>query len=482
MQYKSIWLNDYQNRSCNSLKNDLDVDILIVGGGISGLSIAFSLKDTKYKIALVERNEIGKGVTARTTGKLTYLQDNIYTKLTNLYSQDVALKYLKSQIYAIDEFKKNVLKYNIDCDYNEVDSYLVADKKNDIKTINEEENILKNMNITVEKLKEGDLPFDFYYGLKVKNTAVFHPLKYLLALKKICLEKNVLIYEHSNLTKIIKKDGQYISYINNKKITSKYIIFATHYPYFLKPFFMPLKCQLKKSIIKVYKSDDFKNYSAITVGQPMQSLRYYQQDDNKYCLYINNSYNLASSKIKNNENLKNNFQEPLVYEWSNKDIITDDGIPFIGSISKDNNTMLIATGYNSWGMTNGILSGQLIRDIILNQQNELQVIFDPLRKIKLKNLSKNLWNNIVSYVDSKNRKNNNPKVKYFEKNGISLASYTDENNCKHTIINKCPHLKCGLKFNEKEKTWDCHCHGSRFDIDGNVIEGPSNYSIKYEKD
>lgn len=144
--------------------------------------------------------------------------------------------------------------------------------------------------------------------------------------------------------------------------------------------------------------------------------------------------------------------------------------------------MLIATGYNSWGMTNGILSGQLIRDIILNQQNEFQTIFNPLRKIKLKNLAKNLWNNIIGYADSKNYKNNNQKVKYFKKNGISLATYTDKNNYQHTIINKCPHLKCGLKFNEKEKTWDCHCHGSRFDIDGNVIEGPSNYSIKYEND
>ena len=171
--------------------------------------------------------------------------------------------------------------------------------------------------------------------------------------------------------------------------------------------------------------------------------------------------------------------------WSNKDIITSDYLPYIGLI-EDN--LLIATGYNTWGMTNSTIAGSVISDIILNKENKYINLFNPKRSFnmgKLLNFPLVLGSNVKSYVGSlinKNKSWYSENIKFMNLDGKSVGIYTDDKNKEHIVYNKCPHMKCGLIFNEVEKTWDCPCHGSRFDISGKCIEGPSNYDITYKKD
>ena len=149
--------------------------------------------------------------------------------------------------------------------------------------------------------------------------------------------------------------------------------------------------------------------------------------------------------------------------------------------------MLIGTGYNTWGMTNGSLAGKILSDIILKKENKYINLFNPMRKInkgKIINFPLILGSNAYSFIKSKIYKNKKwyPNTVRFEKrNGKNIAIYIDENKKEHIVYNLCPHLKCSLNFNEIELTWDCPCHGSRFDIDGNCIEGPSNYNITYKE-
>ena len=143
-------------------------------------------------------------------------------------------------------------------------------------------------------------------------------------------------------------------------------------------------------------------------------------------------------------------------------------MPYIGSITKDN-TFLIACGYNTWGMTNSILASIIIRDIILNKDNPYISLFSPKRNFNLSKIIRfpiDIKSNIKALIKSTKTNVNNSK---------------DELNKEHIVLNKCPHLKCGLVFNEIEKTWDCLCHGSRFDIDGKCLEGPSNYDITFKE-
>ena len=162
--------------------------------------------------------------------------------------------------------------------------------------------------------------------------------------------------------------------------------------------------------------------------------------------------------------------------------MTNDYLPYIGLVY-DN--LYISTGYNAWGMTNSHIGAQIISDLIQNKSNKYTKIFNPNRfnKLNIINFPISLFSNTKSIVENKIKKNKSwYKNVYFKKtNGKEVGIYLDASGKKHIVYNKCPHLKCGLIFNEIEKTWDCPCHGSRFDIDGLSIEGPSNYNITYNE-
>lgn len=484
MRNSSIWLDDLKKSKIESLNENIDVDALIIGGGITGLSILYNLIGSNLKVALVEKNRIGMGVTARTTGKLTFLQENIYSKIIRYKDRDSAKLYLESQIEAIKIVRDIVNKHKIDCDFEDVSSFLFASEDKDIKKIMKEKEILESFNIDVTECLTLPDNKKTKYCISVDNTAVFHPLKYLIALKNIC-NKKFRIYENTKVIEINKYKDGYICKTNNNIIKAKYVVIASHYPYFLFPYLFPLKLHLEKSYIcaNKVKSDDY--FSAINTGKPTLSLRYFNNRSDIYKLTLMKSHNLAfcNNDKDNFSKLTKHNSNIAKYIWSNKDIITPDYLPYIGFI--DDN-LLLATGYNTWGMTNGTIAGKVISDLILGNKNKYAELFDPKRGLnygKIVNFPINLVSNVKSFVGSKLNKNKSwysDRVYFTKKNGRDLAIYIDDANVKHIVYNKCPHLKCGLIFNEVEKTWDCPCHGSRFDIDGKCTQGPSNYDISYK--
>ena len=155
-------------------------------------------------------------------------------------------------------------------------------------------------------------------------------------------------------------------------------------------------------------------------------------------------------------------------------------MPIIGIIEGN---LMIATGYNTWGFTNGTLAGKIIADIINKNDNEYISLFNPKRGINVNKVLRfpiDTASSIKSIIKSSKGNVNNSKVIYKKINDINVAVYTDDDKKEHIVLNKCPHMKCGIVFNEIEKTWDCLCHGSRFDIDGKCINGPSNYDITFK--
>ena len=485
MKEKSIWREVFPKSSCPKLDKDIDVDVLIIGGGITGISTAYHLKNSKLKVCLVEKNTIGDGVTSRTTGKLTYLQENIYSKLTTYVGKENAKLYLDSQREAIKLVTNIIKKHDISCNLDCVSSYVFTDNKDN--KLEKEKNILLEFGINVKdskNLPSGEETNSFY----VDDTYVFHALKYIYALKDICLNKDISIYEDTKIISIDKEAEGYICKTHGNKIKAKYVVLALHYPYFLFPFFMPLKAHLEKSYIEALQVEKNYGYSAITVSKPTISIRYHSDNDKHYQIYLTNSHDLS---VKHNE--KENFKDLMKarenkpdYLWSNKDIMTMDSLPYIGSLN-DSNTLLIGTGYNTWGMTNGSLAGKILSDIILKKENIYTRLFNPKRGLnlgKVMNFPVVLGANVYSFTKTKLKKNKSwyfSNVRFEDRNGKKVGIYVDEKGKEHIVYNICPHLKCSLIFNEIEKTWDCPCHGSRFDIDGKCIEGPSNYNITYKE-
>lgn len=264
MKNKSIWLNYKNKQSYKKLNDNLITDVLIIGGGITGISTLYHLSDSGLNVTLVEKNTLANGVTARTTGKITYLQDEIYNKLTKYHGINIAKEYLNSQYEAINIIKKIIENNNIDCNLEKVKSYVYSNDS--VNNIEESLNILKNLDVPYVVTNNIPTKENFNKVFYVNDTYVFHPLKYLFSLAKISYQKGSSIYEHTTITSINKENGLYICKTkDNYLIKAKYVILATHYPYFLWPLLMPLKCYLEKSYIGAYPTDKNLKYSSISI-------------------------------------------------------------------------------------------------------------------------------------------------------------------------------------------------------------------------
>ena len=445
MKSISVWqdLNDIKEYPI--LSENKEVDVLIIGGGLTGISTIYHLRDSNLKVMLVEQNKIGMAVTGKSTGKLSYLQNDLIDKIRNGLGNDIALKYIKSQISTIENIKKVIKKEKINCDLEEVDSYLYTNNNSEISKLKALKDFLNSNGIICEE--DNKYVVKSKYMFKVKNTYVFHPIKFVYGLLK---NNKYPIFENTSIKNIKKEDNYYICYTNSCKIKAKWVVMASHYPHFIFPYLFPLKANLEKSYISCSKYNG-SPISLISYSNPFISLRTYQNN----LLYLSNSHSInidVCDKDNFNELLKKVHDLKLEpdYIWSNIDVMTSDGLPYIGKI-KDR--LLIGTGYNTWGLTNGFLAGKILSDIIVGNNNEYVDLFSPKRK------------NIKQFI------------------GGFLNTYKTISGLVNGSLNKsdknlkCPHVGCGLIYNEIEKTWDCPCHGSRFDNNGKCISGPANKDI-----
>ena len=443
MKNYSIWQDIENKKSYNNLTKDTSVDVLIIGGGITGISTLYHLKNSKLKVMLVEQNRIGMSTTSKSTGKLSFLQNDLLDKIRTSFDEKILKKYIESQIEAIKMVKDIINKEKIDCDLEMINSKLYTNIEKEIKDIKSLSQFLKECRIKVVDSTSNLV--ESKYMIEVGGTYVFHPVKFVYGLARN-LEN---IYENTSVKKIVKEKNGYLCITDQAKINAKVVVIASHYPYFNLPFVFPIKASLEKSYLMASNYNG-KKTSLISYSNPFISIRTHKN----YLIYLSNSHSINKDTCD-----KNHFNElrkkvndlglDSEYLWSNIDINTHDGLPYIGKI--DDN-LLIATGYNTWGLATGVLAGKIIYDIILNKNNKYIELFNPKRS------------NLEQIIG-----------------GIS-ASFKSVSGFISGIINsknkyKCPHMGCKLIYNPVEKTYDCPCHGSRFNEQGEVIVSPANRNL-----
>lgn len=488
MNNKSIWINNNVENGCMpKLDKDICCDVVIIGGGMAGLSTGYNLMNFNKNIVLIEKDICGMGATSKNTGKLTWMQDLIYSRLSKNYNSDIAKMYYDSQVEAVDLIKKIVKDNKIDCHLSKTKSYVFSENKDDYDKFNDEILFYKKYNIKYKLLDKLPLEYKCAMALEGENSYVFNPYEYMVGLKNI-IKNKIKIYEETRCMSISKSDNGYVIETScGYKINSKYVVVASHYPPFIIPFLTPFKTRIDKFFIGASKTDNNKSVQLISYGKESISMRYYQDMNNNYFIYgrrnhfVGNHLDVRDDYNELADEYKKYFNKELEYFWHTHDLMTYDGLPFIGEI--DNN-MFICTGFNKWGNTNGTLAGKIVSDLILSVNNKFSLLFKPKRCIsfdKIKNLF--LYNIEVGSAFVLNKVNSNKnfydddvKVEYI--NGKKCGVYIDKEGNKHVVSNICPHMKCNLIFNYIDKTWDCPCHASRFTVDGDIIYGPSAYDIK----
>ena len=488
---KSLWLEENQIKEFPKLEKDEKADICIIGAGIFGISTAYYLSQNGYNVILIERNKIASKVTGHTTAKITSQHGLIYHYLLNQYGIDFAKKYFNANQGAITEIERIIQENNIECDFEQQNSYVYTTDKTELEKIQEEIEALDRINPDAKLVNKSQLPFSIIKGIEFKNQAQFNPIKYIQGLVRKLEENKVRIFENTTCFDIKQDNEEYICYTENNTIKSKYVVIATHYPFINIPgMYFAKMYQSSSYVIGVDTKTELFSGMYINIQSPIYSFRTAVDNGKKILLLggldhktgenitYQDSYGKLEQKAKQwYPNLE------VKYRWSTRDCITLDKIPYIGEFSNVLPNIFVGTGFNKWGMTSSNVAARIITDKIMKKENEYDEVFKSTRvnpivnKDEVKNMVVQTTKSLV--VDKLKKEENsiddikNETGGIIEKNGEKIGIYKDIEGKIHAVKPICTHLGCLLNWNAADKTWDCPCHASRFDYTGKNIYNPA---------
>lgn len=430
---KSLWHFDTKLPSFDSLKGDMKTDVLIIGGGMCGLLCGYYLKQSGIDCIIVEAEKIASGTSGNTTAKITSLHGAIYNNLIEKSGFETAQKYFEINQKAIKEYVK--IAKAVDCDFTKSTAYTYS--LHDKFKIEKEYNALIKLGASAELETRSPLPFKISAMVGLHDQAEFNPLKFIEH-----IIKDLKVYEN---TRILEVDDN-TAYYDDGKIKAKKIIVASHFPFINKHGFYFLKLYQYRSYVLAL--EDAQNVSGMYVDESDGGLSFRNYGD---LLLLGGGGARTGKPCSNWEKLKRVKDRyypssKIKYKWATQDCISLDKIPLIGKYSKNTPNLLVTTGFNKWGMTSSMVSAMILTDMVNENKNEYADIFDPSRSILKPQLAINCFETLSNFV-------------------IPTAK-------------RCPHLGCALKWNRYEHSWDCSCHGSRFEKEGKLINNPANKDIK----
>ena len=425
-------------------------DVIVVGAGMAGILTAYFLQKQGKKVLIVEAKTIASGQTERTTAKITSQHGLKYAELIRNVGEEKAKLYAQANEQAIAQYARLIKDLKIDCDFERVDAYLYSTTQ--LYILKEEAKAAERLGIHAEFTTETELPFEVKGAVRFENQAQFSPLEFL---KAICPELNIL--EHTLVTEI--KDNWVVT--DRGILTADDIVVASHYPIQNVPGFYFLRQHQERSYVL-----------ALADAKPVKNMYYGIDEDGfsfrqagEYLLLGGSSHRTGhpyGRKGKTRGACQSAY-EHLMHEakqhypdskvatrWSAQDCIPHDGIPFIGKYSVFTPHLYVATGFQKWGMSTSMVAAKILCDMICGKKNPYEALFAPQRFL-IRAGSKDFLKDV----------------------GISALNLT-----KGLISRKrCTHMGCALSWNAQTRSWDCPCHGSRFDEEGKVLDNPAKEDL-----
>lgn len=426
--HESIWSDSVKLPEFEKLSGNKKTDVLIIGGGLCGILCAFFLQNAGVDYILVEGSRIASGITKNTTAKITSQHGLIYSKLIGDIGKDKASMYLHANQMALREFED--LCRNIDCDFEKKKAFTYS--LTDRNIIEKEVEAVNSLGFPAEFSETTELPFDTQGAICFPNQAQFNPLKFIAE-----ISRNLNIFEKTFIREITPNSVL----TDYGKISAKRIIVATHFPFINKHGAYYLKLYQHRSYVSALVNTPKYNGMYVDENKTGMSFRTY-----KNLLLVGGGGHRTGKKGGNWKELSD-FAEryypesKLKYQWAAQDCMTLDSIPYIGRYGKKTPNLYVATGFNKWGVTSSMVAAMILTDMIWERKNDFLHVFSPQRSILKPQLLVNSFESIANLLT--------PTVK------------------------RCPHLGCALKWNKAERSWDCPCHGSRFDKDGKLIDNPA---------
>ena len=474
-------------------------DVIVVGGGITGITTGLLLQKSGRSVLIAEAQNIGFGTTGGTTAHLNSFMETPFSRLIKDFGEENAKLVAKAAREALDLIKKHVHEYEIDCGYKEVPAYLYATDEKQIQELDDFFEGFQKVGAEVSISNTIPVKIPFEKAFEVPGQGQFHPTQYIYVLAKEFENNGGVIKENCRVTTVEENEVLEIT-TSCGTVKAKNLIYATHIPPGVN--LLHFRCAPYRSYViaaKLKNEADYPTALAYDMADPYHYFRTQEVDGQKYLIAGGEDHKTAHEENtegcfhKLEAYVRNYYDiESIPYRWSSQYFNPTDGLAYIGHLPGHPKNMFVATGYAGIGMTNSHIAAVVLTDLITKGKSEYEHLFNPNR-IKpvagFSNFVKEAADVVGRFIgdrfsiekihDLVEIAPGEAKVVKYE--GHTLALYKDEEGQLHACNSACTHIKCTVGWNSAEKSWDCPCHGSRFSYDGTMLTGPARKDLEQLK-
>ncbi|MGW7469258.1 FAD-dependent oxidoreductase [Streptomyces xantholiticus] len=490
----SHWIRTSDTTSYSPLTADLEVDVAVVGGGIAGLSTAWELtREGGRSVVVLEADRIATGVTGFTTAKVTAQHGMIYDRLRRTRGTEGARLYARSQQAAVERVAEVASVLGIECEFERGPSYVYSREGAERSSLKSEAEAAAEAGLDAAYVEDTGLPFPVAGAVRVEAQAQFHPRKYLLGLARDLTAYGNIIHERTRVTGLHEGTPCRLTTESGFTVTARDVVVATHFPVFDRALLFARMSPRRELVVAApLPTDRDPAGMYITEDGDKRSVRTAPLGDGRRLLIVTGEHftpgtaDVPERIERLDEWMHTHFAvEETRYRWAAQDNDPSDRVPLIGPFHPGARHTYVATGFGGWGMSGGVLAGRLLTGLICAVRPPWTDLYDPRR----------LWSTLreaptllsqqaevgrhfvgdrlrTTHVDSASdiAPGTGAVVRL---GGRRCAVYRDDEGVCHAVSARCTHLGCLVSFNEAERSWDCPCHGSRFGVDGSVLNGPA---------
>ncbi|WP_225755719.1 FAD-dependent oxidoreductase [Actinotalea sp. Marseille-Q4924] len=493
---QSYWIRSAPGTPYPSLPGDLTVDVVVVGGGIAGICTAWELTRAGRSVAVPEADRIVESVTGHTTAKLSAQHTLIYDHIRRSAGEQAARDYGRSQLDAVQHVWDVAAELGIDCELERVPAYTYLESADELEQLADEVEAARYAGLPASYVTTTDLPYDVAGAVRVEDQAQFHPRKYLLGLAEDVVRRGGRIFERTRAVGLDEGEPCRVTTEDGATVTAEHVVVATHYPVYDRAMLFARLTPRRELVVAatIPEADDPRGIY-ITEEQNTRSVRTAPYDDGRRLLIVTGEhFNPSESGVEDRwERLAAWTTErfpraEIVHRWATQDITSTDKVPFVGPFHPGSDHVHVATGFGGWGMSTGVMSGRLLASQIGGDPLLWADLYDPRRlhprdapamaKLQV-NVAKHFIGDRLKRSDVASPEELQPgSGAVLRVEGERCAVYRDDAGDLHAVSARCTHLGCLVGFNDAERAWECPCHGSRFGIDGEVLQGPANRPLE----
>ena len=471
------------------------VDVAIVGGGIVGLTAAYLLKRAGRSVAVVESRRVAAQVTGGSTAKITSQHGLIYADLIDNHGIEKAQAYADANQEAIEQIARIAASLGVECDFERKASYVFSRTGATTGAIEEEYEAATRLGLPASFVKTAPISVPVASALCFDNQAQFHPRKYLLAMAAAIDGDGSYVIENTRV--LDAHDGEPCRVVSEGgTIAATDVIVATNLPILDRGgFFTRAYPRAHIGIAAPIAAGAVPEGMFLCMDDAPHSLRTWRNGEETYLIVLSAGFTPGKTEDVTalydrlaRETQRDFPIRSIAHRWMTEDYDSMDGLPFVGKLAPGSKHLYTATGFSAWGISNGTAAAHLLANIILEREAPTAFLYDSTRikaagatKFLRKNLSvgKDWLSGIVSRGERRSVNDLQPgDGAVIDVSGKKQAVYKDEDGAIHARSPYCTHLGCLLAWNNLERTWDCSCHGSRFERDGRVLHGPATKDME----